>query len=120
MRNYTPDTIEGRRDALKVFLLWAQERDLTQPAAITKAILESYQRHLWRWRKKNGMPLGISTQRSRLGTLKDLFKYLVRQDALSANPASELEMPRLEKRLPNEALGIQQVACSTSRTSAIR
>jgi len=73
VRNYTPDTIEGRRDALKVFLLWAQERDLTQPAAITKAILESYQRHLWRWRKKNGMPLGISTQRSRLGALKDLF-----------------------------------------------
>jgi len=110
VRNYTPDTIEGRRDALKVFLLWAQERDLTQPAAITKAILESYQRHLWRWRKKNGMPLGISTQRSRLGTLKDLFKYLVRQDALGANPASELEMPRQEKRLPKEALGIQQVA----------
>ena len=110
VRNYTPDTIEGRRDALKVFLLWAQERDLTQPAAITKAILESYQRHLWRWRKKNGMPLGISTQRSRLGTLKDLFKYLVRQDALGANPASELEMPRQEKRLPREALGIQQIA----------
>ena len=42
VRNYTPDTIEGRRDALKVFLLWAQERDLTSPAAITKAILESY------------------------------------------------------------------------------
>ena len=95
---------------LKVFLLWAQERDLTQPAAITKAILESYQRHLWRWRKKNGMPLGISTQGARLGTLKDLFKYLVRQDALSANPASELEMPRQEKRLPREALGIQQIA----------
>ena len=78
VRNYTPDTIEGRRDALKVFLLWAQERDLTQPAVITKAILESYQRHLWRWRKKNGMPLGISTQRGRLGTLRDFFSWLTK------------------------------------------
>ena len=29
-------TIEGRRDALKVFLLWSIDRDLTHPAAITK------------------------------------------------------------------------------------
>ena len=38
VRNYTPDTIEGRRDALKVFLIWSIDRDLTQPAAITKPI----------------------------------------------------------------------------------
>jgi integrase/recombinase XerD len=110
VRNYTPNTIEGRRDSLKVFLLWAQERDLTQPAAITKAILESYQRHLWRWRKKNGMPLGISTQRGRLGTLRDFFSWITKQNLIPANPASELEMPRQEKRLPREALGIQQIA----------
>jgi len=110
VRNYTPDTIEGRRDALKVFLLWAHERELILPAAITKAILESYQRHLWRWRKKNGMPLGISTQRGRLGTLRDFFSWLTKQNLIPANPASELEMPRQEKRLPREALGIQQIA----------
>jgi integrase/recombinase XerD len=109
VRNYTPDTIEGRRDALKIFLLWANERDLTAPAAITKPILESYQRHLWRWRKKNGKPLGVSTQRGRLGTLKDFFKHLCKNNLLSANPASELDLPRPEKRLPKEALGLHQV-----------
>ncbi|MCB1133313.1 MAG: site-specific integrase, partial [Verrucomicrobiae bacterium] len=102
VKNHTPDTIEGRRDALKVFLLWTGERDLTNPAAITKPILESYQRHLWRWRKKNGKPLGISTQRGRLGTLKDFFSWLAKQNAIPANPASELELPRPEKRLPKE------------------
>ena len=109
VRNYTPDTIEGRRDALKVFLAWAHPRELHQPAQITKPILESYQRHLWRWRKKNGKPLGISTQRARLGTLKDYFAWLCKQNALSANPASELEMPRPEKRLPAEPLSLQQM-----------
>lgn len=109
MRNYTADTIEGRKDALKVFLIWAQERDLTEPNAITKLILESYQRHLWRWKKQNGKPLGISTQRSRLGTLKDFFAYLVKSNHIPANPASELEMPRSEKRLPKEPLGLEQI-----------
>jgi integrase/recombinase XerD len=109
VRNYTPDTIEGRRDALKVFLLWAVERELLQPSEVTKPILESYQRHLWRWRKTNGKPLGISTQRSRLGTVKDFFAHLVKQNHLPANPASELEMPRPEKRLPQESLSLQEV-----------
>ena len=109
VRNYTPDTIEGRRDALKFFLLWAQDRELTDPATITKAILESHQRHLWRWRKTNGKPLGVSTQRSRLGTLKDFFSWLAKQNHITANPASELELPRPEKRLPKEPLGLQQI-----------
>jgi integrase/recombinase XerD len=109
VRNYTADTIEGRKDALKVFLLWAIERDLTEPNAITKLILESYQRHLWRWKKQNGKPLGISTQRGRLSTVKDFFAYLVKSNHIPANPASELEMPRSEKRLPKEPLGLNQI-----------
>jgi len=110
VRNYTASTIEGRRDALKVFLIWTTERELLQPSGITKAILESYQRHLWRWRKTNGKPLGISTQRSRLSTLKDYFAWLTRQNLLNANPASELELPRQEKRLPSEALGLKEMS----------
>lgn len=109
VRNYSADTIEGRRDSMKFFLLWAHERELRYPDKITKPILESYQRHLWRYRKSNGKPLGISTQRSRLGTLKDYFAWLTKQNAILANPASEIELPRPEKRLPVEALSIEQI-----------
>ena len=109
VRNYTASTIEGRRDAIKCFLIWAHDRELLDPTEITKPILESYQRHLWRWRKHNGKPLGISTQRSRLSTLKDYFAWLTRRNLLSANPASELELPRQEKRLPAEALGQREI-----------
>lgn len=109
VRNYSTDTIEGRRDALKVFILWAHDRELRDPAGITKLMLESYQRHLWRYRKANGKPLGISTQRSRLGTLKDYFAWLTRRNTIPANPASEIEMPRPEKRLPSECLGLEQM-----------
>ena len=114
VRNYTPDTIEGRRDALKVFLSWAIERDLRDAPQITRPILESYQRWLWRYQKANGKPLGISTQRSRLSTLKDWFAWLTRQNVLLSNPASELELPRLERRLPGEVLSEREVAALMS------
>lgn len=40
-RNYAEGTLEGRRDALKVFLAWASERDLKHAAHITRPILEA-------------------------------------------------------------------------------
>jgi len=109
VKNYSERTIGQRRDALKVFLIWAGERDLIKPTQITKPILESYQRHLWRWKKQNGKPLGISTQRNRLSVLKDYLAWLTKQNYLLANPASEIELPRAEKRLPQEALSIGQI-----------
>ena len=108
-RNYAEGTLEGRRDALKVFLGWASERDLKHASQVTRPILESYQRWLWRCTKANGQRLGWSTQRTRLGTLKDWFRWLTKQNVIMHNPASELELPRMEKRLPTAALTLTQV-----------
>src|SRR6202167_2023332 len=103
-RNYSPGTLQGRRNALKMFLSWAAERDLKQAGQITRPILENFQRWLWRYQKPNGQRLGWSTQRNLLGILKDYFRWLTRQNVILHNPASELELPRMEKRLPQEAL----------------
>lgn len=108
-RNYAEGTMESRRDALKVFFTWAAERELTRAGQITRPILESYQRWLWRFSKTNGQRLGWSTQRSRLSTLKDFFRWITRQDAILHNPASELELPRMEKRLPKTVLTVNEV-----------
>jgi len=109
-RNYSPNTLESRRDAFRVFLTWAAERELTTATQITRPILEAYQRWLSRTTKANGKRLGWSTQQSRLSALKDWFRWLTKQDVIMHNPASELEMPRQEKRLPDSALTHAQVA----------
>jgi integrase/recombinase XerD len=108
--NYRASTIEGRRKDLRTFLEWAHARSLDQPAQITRPILESYRRHLGHQRKANGHPLGITTQRSRLGALKGFFKWLCKQSLLDANPASELDLPRPEKQLHDGGLSHEQIA----------
>lgn len=107
--NHSLSGIESRRRRLITFWQWAQDRDLFTPERFTRAILESYQRHLWRYRKKNGRPLGISSQRDSLYTIKGFFSWLCKQRYLQANPASELEAPRAEKRLPVEALSRSEI-----------
>ena len=41
--------------------------------------------------------------------VRDLFKYLCKKNLIPANPASELELPRQEKRLPEQALTRSQI-----------
>jgi integrase/recombinase XerD len=108
-RNYSERSVDTHRWALKMFLEWARERDLVDPDNITRQHLESYQRHLFRYRKKNGEPLGVTTQRNRLGALKRFFAHLTRQAHIPANPAADLDLPRkphtgLPKGLSREQL----------------
>jgi len=103
-RNYSLLTVSDRRLALITFLRWCQDRELYQPQEVTRTILESYQRAMYRHRKANGNPLGFATQRGRLIAIKDFFRWLCRENHILHNPASELEMPRCEKRLPSGCL----------------
>lgn len=109
VKNHSRDGIETRKQCMARFLHWAHERDLRRPEQIMRSILESFQRYLWNFRKPDGKPLGASTQQGYLYTLKGFFAWLSRQRYLEANPASELEPPKAETRLPVEALTCAEV-----------
>lgn len=108
-RNLSAETLDHRRGDLELFLTWAHQRSLADPSQVTLAVLESYQRHVSRYRKKDGKPLANRTQRKRLACVQDYFRWLVRHSYLQANPASELVLPRAESRLPEQALNIEQI-----------
>ena len=102
--NYSETTVTNRESYLALFVAWAEERGITRPSEVTKPILERYQRHLYHYRKENGEPLTFRSQYSRLVPVRALFKWLTRQNVLLYNPASELELPRFEHRLPKHVL----------------
>ncbi len=104
VHNYAAPTVLNRQMYLGYFVGWCHERGLTTPREITKPILERYQRSLYQHRKRNGEPLTFRGQHARLVPIRALFKWLARQNHLLYNPASELELPRLEQRLPKHVL----------------
>lgn len=109
VQNYSPRTIQMHHWALHSFQLWAHERELIKPASMTKQHLESYQRHLHRYRKDNGKPLAITTQRSRLGALQRFFAWLCRSNYIGANPASDLDLPRIPIRQVPKGLNREEL-----------
>ncbi len=107
-KNYSDRTIKNRLSYLTFFVKWADARGLVYPHEVTRPALEAYQRHLFHLRKPNGRPLSFRSQRCRLVPVRALFAWLTRSNVLLANPASELTLPRMERRLPRAVLTAEE------------
>jgi integrase/recombinase XerD len=103
-RGYSERTIGNRRHMLSYLVAWLAERGITRPAEVTRPVLESYQRHLFHYRKSSGDPLSFRSQSQRLLAVRAFYKWAARQRHVLHNPASEIELPRAERRLPRPAL----------------
>jgi len=93
------------------FTAWCEARGVLHAKEVSKAVLERYRAHLFYYRKppqkdgtKGGDPLSVSTQAQRLTYLKSWFKWLTRQDHIPANPAAEVDLPKVPQSLPKDIL----------------
>jgi integrase/recombinase XerD len=103
-RGYSDRTVGNRRFMLSYLVAWLAERGITRPADVTRPVLESYQRWLFHYRKTNGDPLSFRSQSQRLLAVRAFFKWAAKQRHVLHNPASEIELPKAERRLPRPAL----------------
>jgi len=99
------------------FVAWSEERGVYRPGEVSKPVLERYQKHLYHYRQKSGRPLSFRSQRGRLGSVQAYFKYLSRENHILYNPASELILPRAEKRLPRFVLSSSEVEQILNQTN---
>lgn len=103
-RGYSAATVQTRRHHLEKLAGWLAERDVTRPAGVTKPMLDRYQRWLFHYRKADGAPLSFRSQNGALVPVRGFFKWLAKNNLILYNPASELELPKMERRLPKAVL----------------
>jgi integrase/recombinase XerD len=125
-RQYSAMTVKARRIEVGYFIDWCEERGIRRPDEVTRAILERYRQHVFMYRRKtDGAPLSHQTQGKRLISVRAFFQWMARQHHLLYNPASELELPRQQQRLPRHILSIAEVeqvlnACDTTDPLGLR
>jgi integrase/recombinase XerD len=104
VRGYAEKTVENRRYNLTYLILWLADRGVRRPGEVTKPMLDRYQRAVFHHRKPDGTPLSFRSQVQRLTPVRALFRWLARENRILYNPASELELPNAERRLPAAVL----------------
>jgi integrase/recombinase XerD len=109
VKAFSPQTLRSVECHLGLFIDWAVVRGLARPSDITKPILESYQRWLFYHRQPNGKPISFAAQHQRLQKVRSFFKWLTKNNVLGSNPASELELPKIPRRLPRAVFSEREV-----------
>ena len=109
VRNYAEATLINTASTLRLFTAWCADRGILRPEEVSRDVVERYQRWLYHYRQESGKPLSFHTQYNRLVHVKSFFRWLARERYLLYNPASELEMPRLTRRLPTAVLTVSEV-----------
>jgi len=102
-------TANIRNAALNYFIRWCDGRAIRDLEEIDRTTLEEYQGHLFHYRKANGLPLAPNTQVARLNPLRAFFKWLARGEHIQFNPAADLIIPRVPRRLPGHVLTVGEV-----------
>ncbi len=112
---FSAHTIKNRRIDLGYFIDWCEERAIQRPDEVTRALLERYRQHVFNYRRKDsgqpgsGLPLSHPSQTHRLVAVRMFFQWMARQHHLLYNPASELELPRRQRRLPRNILSVAEI-----------
>jgi integrase/recombinase XerD len=103
-RNYSAATLSNRGAYLRRFIAWCADRGLARPSEITKPILERYQRSLYHYRRRDGRPISFRSQVIHFTAVRVFFRYLARANVIVSNPAADIELPKVERRLPRAVL----------------
>jgi integrase/recombinase XerD len=109
VRNFAESTLYGRSKMLKYFRQFCEQLGITQARQVTRAVVVNYQSHLYHYRKTNGLPLTTGTQKHWLCVVVSFFGFLTKEALILYNPASDLELPRREYRLPRNVLSAAEM-----------
>jgi integrase/recombinase XerD len=109
VRGDAKQTVHTTRGCLYMFAEWAHHRGIDRVFDVDRAVVEGYQRSLFYGTKRSGEPLTLSSQRVRLQKVRNLFRFLARKGVLPSNPAAEVDLPKLERRLPRNVLNQKEV-----------
>jgi integrase/recombinase XerD len=124
-RHFSLRTVQMHDYWLSRFIKFCEERGVVSVHDVTRPVVVRFQRHLFHYRRKNGTPMGVSSQSQALGGVRQMFRYLTKAGVVNANPAADIDMPRREHKLPKHTLHVDEVekvlaAIDTKNPMAVR
>lgn len=120
VHNYAQTTIGDRRRYLSYLVRFLVAREVRASADVTFELLKEYQEELFAHRKVDGQPLSFGTQAQRLIPVQQFFSWMRRTGVIDSNPATDLSMPRPDRRLPEATLSAAEMTLILSRPDVKR
>lgn len=113
---YSPHTCQNYHRDLKLFTQFLQPKNIHRWQDVDYPLVSAFAA----WRFRNGKK-GKTIQRE-LSSIRSFYKYLIRQQVVTSNPAQEVKAPKTEKKLPKvcDSEQIDQLLKSTPQDNDLR
>ena len=124
-RNYSQETINRRVYSLRSFIHFMSTRDVVVVDQLNSDVLEEYKQNLTFRYSENNKKLSAQTRRGYLSVVRSFCEYLHSKELLVGNPAADLVMPKIPKKLPKVILTPHEIrrlidACDPSSNRGCR
>jgi integrase/recombinase XerD len=104
----TPELSERTLEAFRFYLFnfsgWCFENSVKKISRLTTPLLERYQKHLSRRKKRNGETISLKTQRYEMEAVCAFVRWCSGRGLLLYDPSAAIELPRVGRSLVNEVL----------------
>lgn len=97
--NLSKWTVVNHENALHFFLEGCNTRGVARAIEVTRQMILQYQRFVFHYRNEKGEALSFTTQLKRVTSVVGMFKWLTRENLIPFNPATEIDLPKVPKRL---------------------
>jgi len=119
-RGQSDSTANTKTTLLQQFVLWCQPQGISDISQIDLDLLESYRKHLYRYRKRRDhKPLELSTQRMRLMAVTGLLKRLHAFGILHSEPYTRFPLPRVPRQIPKQIPDEEEIEPILHQTTLI-
>ncbi|MCG8060918.1 MAG: tyrosine-type recombinase/integrase [Candidatus Thiodiazotropha endolucinida] len=102
-------TLKSKQLLLTQFIKWASDQGISNLQELDLLVLEKYRWSLNRYRKRNGLPLDISTQYARLMAVTKFVKTMDYYDVIDGTFAKKFRLPRVPRRLPKDIPTVEDI-----------
>lgn len=100
LRGFSERTREGYGLELRLFLRFLQDHQVNEVSEIRRQDIDAYRVRLHHWRKRNGEPLSLSAQGTKIGAVLSFLRYLHETKLILVNPGHGVRLPKVADKLP--------------------
>ncbi len=108
-RDVSERTIDIIRSLIKRFLNYLEQHNIHDIRQVTKKIINDYNLYLLLYQTNKKKPYNVTTRANILINIKAFFDFLCKENILFVNPAKDIELPKIPKKISRDIPTLKEI-----------
>lgn len=108
-RDVSKRTLDITRSLIRRFLDYLEKHNIHDIRQVTKKVMNDYSLYLLLYQTNKKKPYNANTRANILINIKSFFEFLCKDNILLTNPARNIELPKIPKRISRDIPSLKEI-----------